>query len=589
MTGQRDWRRYAPGIDVLLRYDRSWLRGDVLAGLTVCAYLIPQVMAYAQIAGLPAVAGLWATCAPLLVYALVGPSRQLSVGPESTTALMTAAGVSALLAGAGPERWAEVTAAMAIVVGVLCLVAWVGRLGFVANLLSKPVLIGYLAGVAVLMTTSQLGKVTRLDVVGANPWQELQSFVSQAAGLHLPTLALALGVLVALFAIKAWRPTWPGPLLVMLAAALAAWLVGGEAAGLHTIGIVPAGLPAPAVPGIAWPEVMAMLPLAAGIAIVSFSDNVITARAFAAKRHERTDAGQELLALGLVNIVTGFFQGFPASSSSSRTVLGDAMGSRTQLHSLVALAGIVAVLLVAGPVLATFPLAALGAVIIYAATRLVDVVEIARIARFRRSELVLTAATALAVVVLGVLGGIGLAVVLSILNLVRRIGHPHDGVLGYVPGLAGMHDVDDYAAAVQVPGLVVYRYDAPLIFANSHDFLTRALASVDKAPTPVLWFVLNAEANVEVDLTSVDTLEELRGSLERRGIVFAMARVKQDMRADLASSGLLDAVGDDRIFATLPTAVAAYAEAYRSEHGHLPDGLPPGVVGPGDGRLPRRE
>lgn len=570
------WRRYLPGLDVLLRYERSWLRGDLLAGVTVCAYLIPQVMAYAQIAGLPAVVGLWGMCAPLLVYALIGPSRQLSVGPESTTALMTAAGVGALVAVVGVDRYAEVASALALVVGLVCLLGWVARLGYLATLLSKPVLVGYLAGIAVLMVTSQLGKVTGVDVEGSNPLAEVASLVVGAADVHLPTLALASGTLVVLYLLHWLRPTWPGPLLVMLAAAVTGWLLGGERIGLRLVGEVPVGLPAPWVPVVPGLDVWAMVPIAMGIAIVGYSDNVMTSRAFAARHRQPTDAGQELLALGVVNIATAFLHGFPSSSSGSRTVLGDAMGSRTQLHSLVALGGVIVVLVVAGPVLASFPLAALGGVIIYAATRLVDVEEIRRLARFRRSELVLAAATTAAVVGFGVLAGIGLAITLSILNLVRRIARPHDGVLGYVPGVAGMHDVEDYPEATQVPGLVVYRYDAPLVFANSQDFLTRALQAVEHAPTPVEWFVLNAEANTEVDLTSVDTLAELRDTLAGRGIEFCLARVKQELRADLAASGLLDSVADDRIFATLPSAVTAYAQWYADRHGKRPPGLPEG-------------
>lgn len=572
----RGWRRYLPGLDTLLHYDRSWLRGDVLAGLTVCAYLIPQVMAYAEIAGLPAVVGLWGMVAPLLVYAVVGQSRQLSVGPESTTALMTAAGVGVLVSKVGPERYGEVASALAIMVGVVCLVGWVARVGFLANLLSKPVLVGYLVGIAVLMIVSQLGKVTRLKVTGDNPLEEVQSLVAQLGGVHLPTLALATGTLVALYLLRWLAPRWPGPLLAMLAAAAVAIVMGGEHAGLRVVGAIPPGLPTPWLPVLPGLDLLAMVPIAAGIAIVGYSDNVLVSRAFAAKHGQRADAGQELLALGVVNVATAFLHGFPSSCSGSRTVLGDAMGSKTQLHSLVALAGVVGVLLFAGPVLASFPLAALGAVIIYAATRLIEIGEIRRLAHFRRSEVVLAAATAIAVVWLGVLAGIGLAVALSILNLVRRIAKPHDGILGYVPGLAGMHDVDDYPTATQVPGLVVYRYDAPLVFANSADFLTRATAAVDDAPGPVDWFVLNAEANTEVDLTAVDTLREFRDLLQARGVTFTLARVKQELREDLDAAGLLDTVPADLIFPTLPAAVTAYAAWYEGRLGRRPEGLPEG-------------
>ena len=252
------------------------------------------------------------------------------------------------------------------------------------------------------------------------------------------------------------------------------------------------------------------MPAALGVTVVAYSDNIVTARAFAARRREVLDARQEFLALGAANLGAGLFSGFPVSSSGSRTAIGDAMGSRTQLYSLVAGAVLLLTMLFLGPALSTFPLAALGALVVFAALRLIDFAELRRIARFRRSELFLALATTAAVLVFDVLVGIAVAVALSILDLLRRIARPQDGILGYVPGLAGMHDIDDYAAGRQVPGLLVYRYDAPLFFANADDFKRRALASVDAADPPVEWFLLNAEANTEIDLTAVDALEEVR-------------------------------------------------------------------------------
>ena len=575
------WERYLPGVAVLRRYERGWLRGDVVAGATVAAYLIPQVMAYAVIAGLPAVVGLWAILAPLLLYAALGSSRQLSIGPESTTALMTAAGVGALVGAAGgPERYAEVAALMAIAVGMVCLAGWALRLSFLAALLSRPVLVGYMAGIALLMIVSQLGKVAKLDIESESTLGAAWEFLTRLDEAHLPTVAMAAAVLVLLFVARWLAPTLPSPLILLLLAAGVVAVFGLERFGLDVVGEVPSGLPAPKLPGLTDVSLLALLPYAAGIAVVGYSDNVLTARAFAAKRRQSIDAGQELLALGAANIATGLVQGFPVSSSGSRTVLGDAVGSRTQLHSLVALTAVVATLLFAGPVLSTFPMAALGALVIYAATRLVDVAEIRRIARFRWSELVLTAVTTVAVVVFGVLGGIGIAIALSLLDLIRRMAHAHDGVLGYAPGVAGMHDIDDYPDATQVPGLVVYRYDSPLFFANSDDFLGRAEAVVDRAPQPVRWFLLNAEANVEVDLTAVDTLELLRERLDARGVIFTMARVKQDLHDQLAAAGFVEKVGADRIFATLPTAVRAYAQWHRDTLGETPGGLPPEILRP---------
>jgi SulP family sulfate permease len=568
------WRRWAPGLGVLFSYDRAWLRGDLIAGVTVAAYLVPQVMAYAEIVGLPAVTGLWAVLAPMAVYALLGSSRQLSVGPESTTALMAAAAIAALAGSVAGERRAEVAGTVTIAVGLVCAIAWAARLGFVASLLSKPVLVGYMAGTGVLMIVSQYGTLTGLRVTGDNLWAETASLAGQLGGVHLPTLVLGLGVAAALFALRRWAPTWPGPLLVMLAAAALVALGGGALAGVAVIGDLPRDLPRPVVPTLVGVDPAQLVLAAVGIAVVGYSDVILTGRAFAARRGERVDANRELLAMGVANLANGALVGFPVSSSASRTVIGDTAGSRTQLHSLVAAAMVVASIFVFGPVLAAFPRAALGGVVVYAGARLVDLPELRRLARFRLSELVLALVTFAAVLGTGLLYGIGIAVVLSLLDLIRRIAHPHDGVLGYVPGLAGMHDVEDYPQATQVPGLVVYRYDSPLFFANADDFLTRALAAVRHSDPPPRWFVLNAEANVEVDLTAVDTLEQLRRALAEEGIVFALARVKWEVREQLGAAGFLEAVGPDRVYATLPTAVEAFAAWHQAEYGTRPPGIP---------------
>ncbi len=565
-----------PGLLRLRSYERSWLRGDVLAGVTVAAYLIPQVMAYAEVAGLPPVVGLWAIMGPLFVYALIGSSRQLSVGPESTTALMTAL-VVAPLAGGDPARYAALAAALALIVGALCLLAWLARLGFLADLLSHPVLAGYMAGIAVFMIVSQLTKITGVPVDGESLVSDVGSFLSGLDRMHLPTLVMSAAVLAfLLFGAWLW-PKAPVPLVGMLLAAGVVAAFSLQDRGIRVVGEISAGLPTPGLPGLALEELTALLLPAVGVTIVAYSDNVITARAFAIRNGYHVDANQELLALGTANLSAGVLRGFPVSSSASRTVIADALGNKSQLYSLVALGAVLATLLVGRTVLAAFPSAALGAIVVYAALRLIEVSEFRRIGAFRRSELVLALATTAAVLLLGVLYGVLAAVGLSILNLLRRVARPHDGVLGYVPGLAGMHDIDDYRDATLVPGLVVYRYDAPLFFANAENFRQRALAAVDASPTPVEWFMLNAEANVEVDITAIDTVEELRAELDRRGIVFAMARVKQDMRADLAAAGLVERVGDDRIFPTLPTAVQAYVAWYTARHGEPPVG---GVAAP---------
>jgi SulP family sulfate permease len=557
MTAKMKWREWMPGLTQFRGYQSSWLRGDALAGVTVAAYLVPQVMAYATIAGLAPVVGLWASLVPLALYAVFGSSRQLSVGPESTTALMTVAVLAPAAAG-DPERYGMLAAALAMAVGIICLAGGIARLGFLADLLSRPVLVGYMTGIALIMIASQAGKVTGTKVSGDEFVGQVRSLVADISAFHWPTAALAASVLTLLFVLARWKPRVPGPLVGVLAATIVTAVFSLDTIGIAVVGQIPSGLPAARVPAISTDDLTTLLLPAVGIAIVAFSDNVLTARAFAARAGQDIDANAELRAIGLCNLAAGLTRGFPVSSSGSRTALGDAVGARSQMYSLVALGFVVAVVLFARDVLALFPAAALGALVIYAATRLIDISEFRRLARFRRSELFLALATTAAVLGIGVLYGVLVAVALSILDLLRRVARAHDSVLGFVPGVAGMHDVDDYPDARLMPGLVVYRYDAPLCFANAEDFRKRALAAVDDSPQPVEWFVLNSEANVEVDLTALDALKQLRLELERRGIVFAMARVKQDLRDALESSGVLELIGEDRIFMTLPTAVEAF-------------------------------
>ena len=551
------WTDWAPGIAHLSRYQRAWLRGDVVAGVTVGAYLVPQAMAYATLAGLPAIAGLWVAIVPLCVYTVFGSSRQLSVGPESTTALMTAVVLSPIVAG-DPDSYAALAAVLALLVGAICIGAGLARLGFLANMLSRPVLVGYMTGIAIVMIGSQLGKITGAPVSGDAFVAQIRSFVHGIGQSHWPTIVLAGSVLVALLLLARWVPRVPGPLISVLAATAAVAGLSLSHKGIDVIGWIPAGLPTPAVPRAGLGKAAALIIPAAGIAIVGFSDNVLTARAFAKRGGEEIDPNAELRALGIANMGAGLTRGFPVSSSGSRTALATAVGGRSQVYSIVALAFVLVVMLFARGVLASFPTAALGALVVYAALRLIDVSEYRRLARFRRSELILAVATTVAVLGLGVLYGVLAAVALSILDLLRRLAHAHDSVLGFVPGMAGMHDVDDYPEAAPVPGLVIYRYDAPLCFANAEDFRRRALHAVDQNREPVKWFVLNAEANVEVDVTALDALEVLQEELARRGIVFAMARVKQDLRDALARAGLLAKIGEDKIFMTLPTAVEGF-------------------------------
>ncbi|MGO4633804.1 SulP family inorganic anion transporter [Streptomyces sp. 2RAF24] len=566
------WRRLVPGtpgIAVLAHYERSWLRGDLLAGVTVVAYLVPQVMAYATVAGLPPVAGLWAILPALASYALLGSSRLLSVGPESTTALMTATVVAPLAAG-DPGRYAVLAAALAVAVGLLCVVAWAARFGFVADLLSRPVLVGYLAGVALIMIVDQLPKMTGVSTTGSGFFPQLVSFAQNLSEAQPATLAVAVTALVLLFTLPLFLHAVPGPLVVVGLGTVAVAAFGMEEHGVAVIGDVPAGLPHPALP--AFDELSRLMVPALGLLLVGYTDVILTAHAFATGDEVgRLDANQELLALGAANLGAGVLSGFPVSSSASRTALAHSTGARSQVYALTAGAAVLAVLLFLGPLLSLTPVAVLGALVVYAAVKMIDLAGFRRLASFRRRELLLAVACLCGVLSLDILYGVLVAVGLSVAELLTRVARPHDAVQGLVPGVAGMHDVDDYPEARTIPGLLVYRYDSPLFFANAENFRRRALAAVAEQSGPVHWFVLNAEANVEVDITALDSVDELRGELGGRGIVFAMARVKQDLRDDLDAYGLTESVGADLIFPTLPTAVAAYRDWQRAREDGSPE------------------
>jgi len=547
-----------PGLRTPSAHRRDWFRGDLVAGLTVAAYLVPQVMAYAGVAGLPPVTGLWAILPALALYALFGCSRLLSVGPESTTALMTATVVGPLAKG-DPGHYVSLAAALAVTVGLLCLVARTVRLGFLADLLSRPVLVGYLAGVALTMAVDQLPRLTGVRTSRTEFFPQIWSFLGDLTRARPATVMLSIAVLAFLFVLARFFPALPGPLLaVALATAAVVVLDLDGRNGVAVIGPVPSGLPDVALPDLdALPHLM--LP-AIGVLLVAYTDFILTSRAFADRTDKSTalDANQEFLALGTANLGAGLVHGFPVSSSASRTALAASAGARSQAYSLLAGAVVLAALLFLSPWLTRMPSAALGALVIYAAGRMVDVPGFCRLASFRRRELFLALGSLVGVLVLDILYGVLVAVGLSVAELLTRVARPHDAIEGLVPGMAGMHDVDDYPQARTIPGLVVYRYDSPLFFANAEDFRRRALAAVTEQTDPVRWFVLNTEANVEVDITALDAVDDLRQDLTDRGIVFALARVKQDLLDQLQAYGLADSVGPDRIFPTLPTAVDAY-------------------------------
>jgi high affinity sulfate transporter 1 len=557
---RRDGRAVA-GLGQLAGYTAAWFRADVLAGVAVTAYLVPQCLAYAELAGVAPIGGLWVAVVAMLVYAALGTSRLLSVGPESATAIMVAAAV-APLAGGDPARYAALAGGLALLVGVVCLAAFALRLGFLADLLSMPILVGYMAGVAVIMVGSQLGTIAGVALTADGAPGRVAELARRLDEVRPVTVALGAAVVAFLLVLRRVAPLAPGTLIAVIGAAAVTALFGLEPQGVALVGQVPSGLPGVGLPELGGADVTALVGSAAAIAFVAYTDVALTARAFARRNGETIDPNREFLALGAANVAAGLTGGFALSASGSRTAIVDAMRARSQVAGVVAAASVVLVVVAVPGLIGLIPKAALGGIVVYAAFRLVDVRGLRRLARFRATELGLALAACGGVLVFDVLAGILVAIALSVADLFARVARPPASVLGRVPGLAGLHNVEDYPDAERIPGLLVFRYDAPLCFANAQDFRARALAAVAAEPAPVAWFLLNAEAIVELDVTAADALRELTEDLDGRGITFAMARVKQDLRAQLARGGLLEVIDEDRVYPTLPVAVEAF-EAWR--------------------------
>ena len=557
---------WSTGIADLRRSRRTSLRGDVTGGLTVTAYSVPQVMAYSSLAGLPPQTGLWVVALTMVVYFLLGSSRLLSSGPESSTALLTAAVIAPLAAG-DPQRYASLAAVLALMCGGYAIIAWLLKLGFIGDLLSRPVLVGYMAGVAVIMITSQIGKVSGLDVAGDSFVAEVRSFWTsiQESDPSWPSVAMGMTVAGLLIVLTPRFPRVPMPLIVVALAAIAASVLSSRGTMIPTVGAIDPRPPDVGLAGVSAADAVALVLPAMGVFIVAYTDNLLTARMFAVRHRQHINSNRELLALGATNLASAAVSGFPVSSSASRAVIGEASGARTQAASLVAAAGVLTVLIGLPGVLASFPVAALGGLVIYAATRLVDVSEFRRLWSFRRREFALAVGAAASVLAFDILYGVIAAILLSILELLTRVARPHAAVLGQAPGVAGWHDVDDYPGAVQVPGLLVYRYDSPLFFANADDFRRRVESAVDALEPRPRWLLLNMEANVEVDITGLDALERIRRHCADEGVVVALVRVKHDVLENLRRHGVAGRIGEERVYATLPTAVQAYLDWQRDQ------------------------
>ncbi|WP_084125022.1 SulP family inorganic anion transporter [Demequina sp. NBRC 110054] len=562
--------RWVPGVRIVREYERAWLWPDVRAGLVVTALMIPAGMGYATVAGLPPVAGLYASIVPLLAYAVFGPSRILILAPDSALAPVIAAAILPLALGDG-DRAIALAGALAVLVGLFMLAAAAFRLGFVTDLLSKPVRVGYLNAIALIVIVSQLPKLLGFSTDADGPWSgALATWDGVATGDVVPVAAvIGVGSLAVILILRRLRSPVPGVMVAVVASMLALW-IAGLADDLPVVGGLPQGLPAPALAGLTWGDIGELVAPAAGIALVAFTDSAVLSRTLAARRGETVSGTAELGGIGAANVATGLLGGFPVSASSSRTPVAQAAGSRTQLTGVVSAACVLLFMLALPDLTRYLPQAALAAVVIAAALTLIDAPAVASLWRMNRVDAALSVIAMLGVLVFGVLEGIVVAIVLSLLTFVNRSWRPYRAQLGRIPGRRGYHDLSRHTKHGEaIPGVVILRFDAPLFFANGSIFDDWARATVDAAGPDVHTVILAAEPITSIDTTAFDELLELDDYLGARGIRLVFAEVKGPVKDVLRRYGTAERFTSDRF---LPTVGAAVDEATGTWRGDLGGG-----------------
>ena len=546
-----------PGLSDLRGYDRGSLRPDLVSAVTVAAVAIPASLGMAELAGLPVVVGLYASMLPLLGYALFGSSRQLIVGPEGTLAALTVVTVAPLAVG-DPGRYAALSAALALLMGAVLLVSGVIRLGFMADFFSKPVLLGYINGIALTIIASQIGKLLGVSVSEQDFFPILWEVLGELDDVHRATAVLSASLLALAFALRRLAPKVPATLVVVGIAIAASELLDLAERRVAVVGDIKSGLPSLGTPDVRAADWADLLLPASAFALIAFADTIASARTYAQRNGYEIDANRELAGLGGANLASGISGAFPISASGSRTALNDATGGRTQVVGIATVVLVVAIALFATPLIEPLPKAALGVVIVIAALGLFNLASLWRLRRVRAEELGLAVVALVGVLVFGVLGGVAVAIALSIAVFVYRTVRPHDALLGAVDDVDGYHDIVRYEGAHTVPGLIVYRFDAPLFFANAEYFRQRVRALVGGSDPVPEWFLVNAEAFVYIDATAIDTLKQIHAELAGRGTELCFARVKGKQRDLFERTGLTELVGVDRFFPSVRSAVAAF-------------------------------
>jgi len=557
------WQRWLPGLRILKHYQAAWFPHDLMAGLVLTTMLVPVGIAYALASGVPGIYGLYATIVPLLAYALFGPSRILVLGPDSSLAAVILAVVFPLSAG-DPMRAVTLASMMAVVSGAVCVLIGLLRLGFVTELLSKPIRYGYMNGIALIVLINQLPKLFGFSIDSAGPLRDLVHIAEAVAGgqANWTAFAVGAGTLVAILVLKRYKRI-PGLLLAVVAATIVVGVLDLDVmAGVKVLGPLPQGLPSFALPMISPVDLSKVIIGGCAVAMVAFADTSVLSRTYAARTRTPVDPNQEMIGLGAANLAAGLFQGFPISSSSSRTPVAEAAGAKTQLTGVVGAVAVALLLMFAPNLLQDLPNSALAAVVIAAAIGLFEFADLRRIFRIQQWEFWLSIACFVGVAVFGVIPGIGIAIVIAVIEFLWDGWRPHYAVLGRVDGIRGYHDVKRYPDARRVPGLVLFRWDAPLFFANAELFHQRLLEAIAESPTPVRRIVVTAEPVTSVDVTSADMLAELEHGLTESGVELRFAEMKDPVKDKLRRFELFERFGAANFYPTVGSAVDAYLDEH---------------------------
>lgn len=552
---------FFPGLDTFRSYKREWLRSDIVAGMVVFAVLIPSNLAYGELAGFTPVVGLYAGFVAMLAYALFSRSRQIIIGPESTTAILMATTIAPMAMG-DYSRYAILAASVAIIIGCICLLAGKFKLGFVSDFFSRPILTGYITGTSLIVIASQMGKIFGISLTSDDFFFRIYELLTKLGQTQIITLIFGITTLILLLLLRWYAPSIPGPLIVIVGAIVLTTQFQLEKYGVRIVGEIAGGLPDFQIPIIGLSDIQTLLPAAVAISIILFTDGTLTARVFAKKNHYTLDTNEELIAFGAANIGTGLFQSFPVGASSTKTAVNDNSGGKSQLSGIIAAGLVILFLLFFTSSLHNLPLVALGAIIVVAGLSLIDIQEFRSLYEARRSEFYLAILTIFGVLILGLIQGVGLAVGLSLLEFIRRVYRPHTSILGIHEGKDGFHGVSKGGEKQFFPGLVVYAFDAPLFFANASFLVSDVKQIISTSDEPIQYLLIDATSIPDIDTSAADTFRELHEELREQGIDVGITGANEFLHEMMHKTGIAEIIGEENFYPTIRAGIIAFGEKF---------------------------